>query len=94
MTDELYSYNMYDMDTLEKHIQLVGTVTVGPKGQVVIPVEVREKMKIQPGDKMVALYLPHKKSVGFVPASQVQHFIDKMGASITEIRSVLEDKEQ
>lgn len=83
---------MYNMDEMKKHIQLVGTVTVGPKGQVVIPVDVREKMDIKPGDKLVALFLPSKRSVGFVPAAKVQHFIDKMGASITDLRSVLEEK--
>ena len=30
-----------------KKIQLAGTATVGPKGQVVIPAEVREKMAIK-----------------------------------------------
>lgn len=85
---------MYNMDATHKHIQLVGTVTVGPKGQVVIPVDVREKMNIGPGDKLVALYIPGKQSVGFVPASQVQHFIDKMGASITDMRAVLEEEKE
>lgn len=82
---------MYNMDKHQKHIQLAGTVTVGPKGQVVIPAEVREKMCIQPGDKLVALYLPNKQAVGFVPATQVQSLIDKMGASITEIKSIIEE---
>ena len=46
--------------TFHKHIQLMGTVTVGPKGQVVIPVEVREGMGITPGDKLIALYFDEK----------------------------------
>ena len=50
---------MYNYD-IHKHIQLMGTVTVGPKGQVVIPVEVREGMGITPGDKLIALYFDEK----------------------------------
>ena len=46
--------------TFHKHIQLMGTVSVGPKGQVVIPVEVREGMGITPGDKLIALYFDEK----------------------------------
>ena len=46
--------------TFHKHIQLLGPVTVGPKGQVVIPVEVREGMGITPGDKLIALYFDEK----------------------------------
>lgn len=77
------------MDAHKKHIQLVGTVTVGSKGQVVIPSEVREKMQIKPGDKLVALYIPSKQAVGFVPETQVQRLIDKMGARIDEFHSVI-----
>jgi AbrB family looped-hinge helix DNA binding protein len=81
---------MYNMDTPQKkHIELAGTVTVGPKGQVVIPSDVREKMQIHPGDKLVALYMPAKQSVGFVSESQIQSLIDKMGASVTDLQSVL-----
>ena len=65
-----------------QHVQLAGTATVGPKGQVVIPVEIREQMGISPGDKLVALYLPSKNAIGFVPQDKVQYLIDKMGAHI------------
>lgn len=65
--------------SFHKHIQLAGTVTVGPKGQVVIPSEVREDMGIEPGDKLIALYVDHKKSVMFVTEEQVQEHIEKMG---------------
>lgn len=62
-----------------KNIHLAGTVTVGPKGQVVIPSEVREDMGIEPGDKLIALYIDDKKSVMFVTEEQVQKHIQKMG---------------
>lgn len=89
----LYLYNMYNMthDT-KKHIQLAGTVTIGPKGQVVIPADVREHMGLKPGDKMIALYLPEKQSVGFVSEARLQDMIDKMGDQLDTFRSVLKDK--
>lgn len=73
----------------KKHIDLVGTVTLGPKGQVVIPVEVREKMGVVPGDKLVALYLPEKKSIGFVSEKDMQSLIDKMGTHLSSLREKL-----
>lgn len=75
--------------TYHDQIQLVGTVTVGPKGQVVIPVEVRNSMKIQPGDRLLALYAEDKKSIGFITESQAQQFINTMGENHTYFRDMV-----
>lgn len=72
-----------------KGIHLVGTVTIGPKGQVVIPVEAREKMGVQPGDKLIALYLDDHKTVSFVTEKEMQTIIDRMGAHLTTINKEL-----
>lgn len=76
---------------MHKNIQLVGTVTVGPKGQVVVPSEVRDQMGITPGDKLVALYLPEKKSVAFITTEQAQVFVTKMGEQFTHFKETLEE---
>ncbi len=73
----------------KKHIELAGTVTLGPKGQVVIPVDVREKMGIAPGDKLVALYIPTKGAISFVTEQSMQSHIDQMGQHISALRSSL-----
>lgn len=61
----------------------MGTVTVGPKGQVVIPSEVREQMGITPGDKLVALYFDQKKSVALITEKQAQEYVVQMGEECT-----------
>ena len=71
------------------HFKLVGTMTLGPKGQVVIPASVRESMGAKPGDTMVALYVAHKQAIAFVPESHMQEIIDKMGRHIDDLRSGL-----
>ena len=41
----------------------VGSVTVGERGQVVIPAEAREQMGLQPGDKLLAFCHPTRQMV-------------------------------
>ena len=75
--------------TFHKQIRLVGTVTVGPKGQVVIPSEVRDDMNIQPGDKLLALYVDNKKSIAFVTEAQAQEYITIMGDHLVSMKESL-----
>ena len=74
-----------------KKIQLAGTATVGPKGQVVIPAEVREKMAIKPGDKLIVLYIEEKKSVGFVTEdqAQAQAIVNKLGENLATLQDAV-----
>lgn len=70
-------------------IHLAGTVTVGPKGQVVIPADVREEMGIGPGTKLIALYIPSKRSVAFITEAQAQEHVQRMGEQFTHLRDEL-----
>lgn len=72
-----------------KKIQLAGTATVGPKGQVVIPAEVREKMAIKPGDKLIVLYIEEKMSVGFVTEDQAQAIVNKLGENLATLQDAV-----
>lgn len=50
-------------DPAELDELFVGSVTVGERGQVVIPAEAREQMGLQPGDKLLAFSHPTKQMV-------------------------------
>lgn len=76
----------------KNNIELAGTVTLGPKGQVVIPADVRERMQIEPGEKLVALYMPETKAIGFVTEESMQAIINRMGSHVDALRAKLETK--
>lgn len=73
---------------------LAGTATVGPKGQIVIPADVREKMNIKSGDKLIALYFDSKKAIGFISEEHAQAMIDRMGENLTELKSIVTGNEE
>jgi len=43
------------MKSVSKHDRFMATLKVGPKGQIVIPKEVRDMFNINPGDSLVIL---------------------------------------
>ncbi|MFZ1812359.1 MAG: AbrB/MazE/SpoVT family DNA-binding domain-containing protein [Candidatus Saccharimonadales bacterium] len=73
----------------KNHIELVGTVTLGPKGQVVIPVEARERMGVAPGDKLIALYVPDNNAIGFVSEESMRSVIERMGSHVEALKGKL-----
>lgn len=76
----------------EKHENLikksfVGSVTVGERGQMVIPVEARHKLGLMPGDKLLAFVNPLNNGLFLIKASafeSLQRFIDLLLKELTE----------
>jgi AbrB family looped-hinge helix DNA binding protein len=50
----------------------MGSVTVGERGQVVIPAEARERLQIKSGDKLLVLAHPTGWGVSFVRFDRLQ----------------------
>ena len=58
-----------------------GSVTLGERGQVVIPAEVREQMGLQPGDKLLAFSHPTKQMVCLCKVTMIERmraFLSKL----------------
>ncbi|MFA4818507.1 MAG: AbrB/MazE/SpoVT family DNA-binding domain-containing protein [Patescibacteria group bacterium] len=54
--------------------QYIGTVTVGERGQVVIPADLRHKLRLTAGTKMV-VWLSHGRMMGMLKAEDMSSFI-------------------
>ena len=66
------------MKTSKKDAFLYGTVTVGERGQVVIPAGARQEMDINSGDKLLVFHGRKGNSLTFVKASELSKIVNKM----------------
>jgi AbrB family looped-hinge helix DNA binding protein len=60
---------------LENRSKLYGTVTVGERGQVVIPAEARRDLNIAPNSKLLVFTGPHGQALIMVNANSLQEFL-------------------
>ena len=56
--------------------KIYGAVTVGERGQVVIPSQIRQSHKIRAGDKLIVFAKP-EGIIGFIRAEEFSKFIDE-----------------
>ena len=61
---------------MAKSTKFLGLATVGTKGQIVIPVEAREALKIKEGDKLLVLK-GQKNTLVLVNQSAIEFLWDK-----------------
>jgi AbrB family looped-hinge helix DNA binding protein len=66
----------------------ISVATVGTKGQIVIPQEVREKLNIASGDKVVILMREQHAAV-ILPMAGMSEWLDKMTANFDEIKNAV-----
>jgi len=66
-----------------------GSVTVGERGQVVIPASVREALEIKPSDKLLVFVPPTAHGVVFIQLQHVQAMIE----TLTKLGSELEGEQ-
>lgn len=72
--------------------KLYGTVSVGTKGQVVIPVEAREAFNIKTGDRLYVVGAPQHGWVGLLKEEQMQDVIDHLTEKLESLRELVPRK--
>lgn len=64
---------------IELGVKMHGSVTVGTKGQVVIPKDVRDLLDIREGDTLMTM-TKYGKFVWFIKAEDMEEFIELLKA--------------
>jgi len=59
-----------------------GTVTVGERGQIVVPAELRKELGVAPGDKLLIWQHPSGKGMMLFPVGSMREFMNHMLASL------------
>jgi AbrB family looped-hinge helix DNA binding protein len=68
-----------------------GKVSVGTKGQIVIPVEVRRMMNIRPGGNLIIMSGPphEKKMVSIIPEEEFGKFLKFFEEHVTNLKKAV-----
>jgi AbrB family looped-hinge helix DNA binding protein len=70
-----------------------GSVTVGERGQVVIPADARIELDFNPGDKLLAMRHPIHKGLILFKFQDAREFLDEMSRSMNKMMEEAERSE-
>ena len=62
-----------------------GSVTVGERGQIVIPAEARAELGMQPGDKLLVMKHPMHAGLMVFKIEAVREFLDEFARAVEVI---------
>jgi AbrB family looped-hinge helix DNA binding protein len=71
-----------------------GSVTVGERGQIVLPASLRKKFKIDPGDKLLVLADQHEIGIMLVKAEVLNEVLSMMGEGIQDLSHRLKESRE
>ncbi|MFH1061833.1 MAG: AbrB/MazE/SpoVT family DNA-binding domain-containing protein [Candidatus Omnitrophota bacterium] len=76
--------------------EVFGTVTVGQRGQVVIPMKARKALKLKPGDQLIVMSGPPGKNdiISFIPAKSLAGFLKHFETRIDALKKELSKQEK
>jgi len=71
-----------------------GKVTVGTKGQIVIPVEARKAINIKPGDSVIIMSgPPHaRRMISIIPEDEFSNFLKHFEQHLVKMKKVIRRK--
>ena len=68
-----------------------GSATVGPKGQMVIPVNVRKELGIDTGTTLLLFTGPQSRMLVLLPADVMEHMLGRMSEQVSHFEELVRD---
>jgi len=68
-----------------------GTAVLGPRGQVVIPVEARKELGIDTGDKLLVFGHPGGRGLTFIKVEAVEELLNIMSSRLDEVTKLVRE---
>jgi AbrB family looped-hinge helix DNA binding protein len=69
-----------------------GAVTVGERGQLVIPAELRRALKIKSGDQLMVFANPDKRVINLMPSKDFSRFLERAAKLISKLETKVPKK--
>jgi AbrB family looped-hinge helix DNA binding protein len=78
--------------TMDKKMKFYGSTTVGERGQIVLPAQLRKDHKINKGDKLLVIVDPHGARINLINPDTMNKFLDTISENINQIKSKMNEK--
>jgi AbrB family looped-hinge helix DNA binding protein len=72
--------------------RVFGAATVGERGQIVIPAELRKSLGISPGDQLIIFSKPDRKVIGLMPEKDFNQFLQLASKLVSKYESASANK--
>lgn len=67
-----------------------GSVTVGERGQIVIPADARAELNIEPGDKLLVMRHPVNKGLMVCKFDAMKEFLEDLEHGLSKVKEHME----
>jgi len=72
--------------------KVYGTVTIGERGQLVIPADLRKAIRIKSGDQLMVFAKPERKVISIIPIREFGVFLRRAEKIITKLEKKIPKK--
>jgi AbrB family looped-hinge helix DNA binding protein len=72
--------------------KIYGVATIGERGQIVIPADVRKSLKVKPGDKLIVLFSPDRKLIRLIPEEDFNNFLKQASKFVSQLEKKVANK--